>query len=534
MNDLYRETYTNKTVESSFTFDDAALKKALKRIYEKDVNPMNDIEENLFNAVFKTMSDAVDKGFGVPESTDPDTDFYKALKSDAAVFSAFKTHRWQNDIARQMLDEKGNLKSFEQFRQDVASMVDPQHKDAWLRTEYDTAILRARQAAEWKQFEREKDILPNLRWVESTSIHPGADHRRFWGVIRPIDDQFWSVHRPGDRWNCKCTLSATDEPPTPEANLPAGEKGDKPAPGLGSNPGKTGQLFSKDHPYVTGAYKGAKEAVEKFILEMEKKFVSPKMPEALRAENEYLKDKKIVFKKKFFDLIDDTPGRDVRFQIDKKGSTSYYMPDASRVRDGRKIVEVPEHMRRMVHILDNARNKASDWHRESVVYHEFGHAIDAQRNLYTSERLKGLMARQRLSLNKKQTYSMRMETYNPETNGFDFVVRKVSMSRIEYADKRLENLQRKLFRMNEKTFTRRGITKDDVMEQICSTRDTIKALNVKYGFGHSTAYFQTPGMSEKEFIAHCFENAFAGNKVFKKYLPELYTEMVNYIREIKQ
>lgn len=38
MNDLYRETYTNKTVESSFTFDDAALKKALKRIYEKDVN----------------------------------------------------------------------------------------------------------------------------------------------------------------------------------------------------------------------------------------------------------------------------------------------------------------------------------------------------------------------------------------------------------------------------------------------------------------------------------------------------------------
>lgn len=127
-----------------------------------------------------------------------------------------------------------------------------------------------------------------------------------------------------------------------------------------------------------------------------------------------------------------------------------------------------------------------------------------------------------------------METYNPETNGFDFVVRKVSMSRIEYADKRLENLQRRLFRMNEKTFTRRGITKDDAMEQICSTRDTIKALNVKYGSGHSTAYFQTPGMSEKEFIAHCFENAFVGNKVFKKYLPELYTEMVSYIRGIKQ
>lgn len=131
------------------------------------------------------------------------------------------------------------------------------------------------------------------------------------------------------------------------------------------------------------------------------------------------------------------------------------MPDASRIRDGRKIVEVPEHMRRMVHILDNARNKASDWHRESVVYHEFGHAIDAQRNLYTSEKLKGLMTRQRLFLNKKQTYSMRMETYNPETNGFDFVVRKVSMSRIEYARPNGLKLAKKTFRMNEKTFTRR-------------------------------------------------------------------------------
>ena len=51
MNDLYRDARKVKPVESSFTFDDEALKKALKRIYEKDVNPMNDIEENLFTAV---------------------------------------------------------------------------------------------------------------------------------------------------------------------------------------------------------------------------------------------------------------------------------------------------------------------------------------------------------------------------------------------------------------------------------------------------------------------------------------------------
>lgn len=144
------------------------------------------------------------------------------------------------------------------------------------------------------------------------------------------------------------------------------------------------------------------------------------------------------------------------------------------------------------------------------------------------------MTRQRVFMNAKQTYAVRKETYNPDTNGFDKVVRKVSMSRIAYADERLQDLLRKIFRMDEKTFAKRGITKDDVIEQIGSARDTIKALNVKYGFGHDTAYFKIPGMAEKEFIAHCFENAFVGNKVFKKYLPELYAEMVEYIRQLKQ
>lgn len=259
MNDLYRDA-AKKSVESSFTFDDNALKEALKRIYEKDVNPMNEIEENLFNAVFDTMSDAVDKGFGIIESTDPDIDFYKALKHNTSVFSAFKTHRWQNDIARQMLDEKGNLKSFEQFKKDVTSLVNSQHKEQWLRTEYDTAILRARQAAEWRQFEREKDVLPNLKWMPSTSVHPGADHKIFWGTIRPIDDSFWDVHRPGDRWNCKCGLTATDEDVTPVSH--EAMKQDKAHNGLENNPGKDGKLFSDKHPYVTEAYSGAKEAVD--------------------------------------------------------------------------------------------------------------------------------------------------------------------------------------------------------------------------------------------------------------------------------
>lgn len=270
MNNIYRGAYEAKPVESSFSFDDEALKIALKRIYEKDVDVMNDIEENIFNAVFETMSGAVDEGFGVPEGTDPDAAFYKALKEDTAVFAAFKTHRWQNDIAGQLLDEKGRLKPYEQFRRDVDDMVNPQHKEQWLRTEYDMAISRARQAADWQQFIQEKDILPNLEWVESTSITPGQDHMIFWGMIAAIDDPCWNEHRPGDRWGCKCGLRSTDEPCTEKPDVPVAAKENDPAPGLKGNPGVTGELFSKDHPYMTDTYKGAEKAVNTLLTALKK------------------------------------------------------------------------------------------------------------------------------------------------------------------------------------------------------------------------------------------------------------------------
>lgn len=142
------------------------------------------------------------------------------------------------------------------------------HKEHWLRTEYNTAVLRSQRAADWQRFEREKDILPNLEWMPSTSAHPGVDHKIYWGVILPIGHPFWSRHRPGDRWNCKCRLESTDEPATAIPSDP-NPKDNQPAPGLDNNPGVDGKLFSDSHPYIENGYKGAKEAVKEF---MEKKF----------------------------------------------------------------------------------------------------------------------------------------------------------------------------------------------------------------------------------------------------------------------
>lgn len=187
------------------------------------------------------ISEAIDAG-----TAEPDDAFLHEIKTNNEVFAAFRTHRMQNDIAQRMVDDKGELKSFSQFARDVRPYTDHQNRQ-WLRTEYNTAVTRAHQAADWRQFEAEKDVLPNLEWIPSSSVHPGADHRVFWGTVLPIDHPFWKEHRPGDRWNCKCSLRNTDKEPT---TVPKGTSNDEPNSGLENNPGKDGKLFSDKHPYM--------------------------------------------------------------------------------------------------------------------------------------------------------------------------------------------------------------------------------------------------------------------------------------------
>ena len=254
------------------------LRRALLNIYSKDFHPATDIEVNLFGEIWAKMNEAARKGFRKSKAADPDEDFRDAILRNNAVFSAFKVHRMQNDMARLLLDSDGNLKPFEQWRKEVMPIASHQ-VGTWLRTEYDTAVIRAHQAADWRQFEREKDILPNLRWMPSTSIHPGADHKRFWGTVRPINDSFWNEHRPGDRWNCKCGLSSTDDPIT---SVPDATPQDKPQPGLENNPGKDAKLFSDKHPYQKEAHKSAQKAVDRLTARIDE--IIAEMPDNLTSE----------------------------------------------------------------------------------------------------------------------------------------------------------------------------------------------------------------------------------------------------------
>ncbi len=269
MDDLYGNSCAScggmhNAVENTVAFSAEALEKGLREIYD-GLDVKNVIERFIFDETLRLFNRATAEGLSENYDDKVITDrFLEQLRTNSAVFSAFRTHRMQNDIARLMTDEKGRLKPFEQFRRDVEPLTGKYCRN-WLQSEYSTAVIRAHRAADWKRFEDEADVLPNLRWMPTTSPNQDPLHRQYWEkkLTLPVGHPFWDEHRPGDRWNCKCMLKQTDEPVNDDVvrgfyPVPA-------QPGLDGNPAKDGKIFTDTHPYFTQAYPGAEKAVKAVI-----------------------------------------------------------------------------------------------------------------------------------------------------------------------------------------------------------------------------------------------------------------------------
>lgn len=223
------------------------LQQYLRAIYN-GFDTSRAVEPTMWREVLRVLNEATVSGLLQSSAPTHRDSFLAALRHSNEVFAAFKVHSMSERMAARLLNPDGTLKPFRQWADDVKS-ISSHYVGAWLRTEYDTALIRAHNAADWQQFIRDADVMPNLRWMPTTSPMPESSHRAFWErkLTLPVSDPFWNEHHPGDRWNCKCSLEQTDDPPTPE--LKAEFAGEAPQPGLTNNPGKDGHTFSQDHPY---------------------------------------------------------------------------------------------------------------------------------------------------------------------------------------------------------------------------------------------------------------------------------------------
>ena len=277
MDSLYKDGCAICAGKPKEVYHSPGLTKMVERVLRRiqggfDVE--HKIDPDLFTDSYTALNEAVDRAVKLSVKWGkPDKGFIQELKRNNAVFAAFKAHREQNDLAGLLVDDDGNARSFDSFRMAAAPVIG-EYNVNWLQTEYTTAVRVARTAVRFKQYEKDGDLYPNGEWLPSRAAEPRMSHRKYYHTVRRLTDPWWETHYPGCVWGCQCDMRNTDKPVThvgdnPAApgaeptTVPPSEEAGVRSPGLSRNPARSGELFSRDHPYFTSAYPGAEKAVAK-------------------------------------------------------------------------------------------------------------------------------------------------------------------------------------------------------------------------------------------------------------------------------
>lgn len=99
-----------------------------------------------------------------------------------------------------------------------------------LRTIYNTNVRMSMASGHWARIQRQKDVLPYLRYLPSSSEHKRPLHKTWYGILLPVDHPFWQTHFPPNGWGCKCHFEQVSERKmkrmgwsvTPDDQLPKG------------------------------------------------------------------------------------------------------------------------------------------------------------------------------------------------------------------------------------------------------------------------------------------------------------------------
>lgn len=394
------------------------------------------------------------------------------LQNDTFIFSGLRTHA-QLLEASSFLMEDGKVRGFDAFAKDF-NQVNSRYNQDYLQAEHQFALSSSQSAANWAAIDQ--DGRYNLQYRTANDDRVRADHAALQDITLPSDDSFWMSYYPPNGWRCRCTAVEVRKTKFEVSDsVKANEAGDRATTKIGADGKNRSEIF-RFNPGAQQKVFPPKHPYNKLkgADEVKKNLESEFTPEKLK---DYQQKLGITVNNKIFEFLGKQTILTYTNPVQLKGSTgAYFQPDLN-------IVRIP---------IDE-RRKRSKWKAESVVYHEFGHAADWHHNLKTRKEVTDVMDKYR--------------------NDLDFGA----------IDKRLDKLSFYAFKNN----------KFDLLEKVGAAQDTIMSLNTNYGGGHTQKYWRTKGNKEAEFIAHAFENKFAGNEVFKKVMPELYKETIEMIDKIK-
>ena len=232
-------------------YSNSQIEKLIKGIEDGSITEL-DLPLNYYQALTKYLEKAVLEGFGVGFDAIATDTFLQELVTNVYMFGAAKTYQQVKEISSLLTDENGKVRTSREFN-DIARQTYDNWNDNWGRTEYNTAIAQADSASKWQRIEQEKDVLPIL---EYSAIGDACDIcQPLDGMTALVDDPIWDSVAPTNHFNCKCIVLQHDEnkplTESPEDIVgPVVEQMQSKGQDIFiNNVGKTGEIFTADHPY---------------------------------------------------------------------------------------------------------------------------------------------------------------------------------------------------------------------------------------------------------------------------------------------
>jgi len=338
------------------------LKRVAKLIYEGNLE-QGQIDPGMVKKIakqlFKTFSDGYGKDFDREGLSAEERTFVEQVKKNIYTFSGFKNHAELKEANGLLLDGKGGYKDFNSFFQDI-KQIDETYNELYAQAEHGNAIASGQSAATWHSYQR--NGISVITFITAGDNRVRSEHAAYDGLTLNINDPFWDTHMTPLGWGCRCDTQPGDE----EDVIPIDDFVDRQRQSgvLGKNEnlpsiprlfqtnvGKTGDVFSKDHPYFDVDKKTA-AIINKQVADILPESKSNFIPANL---SEYESKMDVKIDKGVFDYL----SKDTELSLKRGGS--HYAPHLNKVN------------------LDISKLKTqSKYSSEAVVYHEFGHAADEQ------------------------------------------------------------------------------------------------------------------------------------------------------------
>ncbi len=283
--DLPRYYASFPTSAVSLTRYEDLFAQMLEDVYNKKISP-DLLSQNFIKTNYKDLLSQNKEGYGntfeaLSKTGYPDTTVLK-MKENLFKFSGAKNYTMLSDL-NEMLYKDGQKLSYNQFKE-KALAVNQAYIQNYLQAEWQTASQAGEMANNWKAFQKNKELYPNLKYKTQGDKKVRKDHQELEGIIAPLDSVFWQRHYPPNGWRCRCYVVQTAEPVSD--NIPESAPGIKPE--FIGNVGISGQVFTenplkgaKPHPYFTVAKKAE---IEGKIKNLHFKFLQEEALEKLKGK----------------------------------------------------------------------------------------------------------------------------------------------------------------------------------------------------------------------------------------------------------